>query len=233
MKNYFFQVVFVIFLIGVCSAHAQPVATASNGFLLSDSTTFSAANASGTAFPATVSEPLFLDQPTASMPFVIDSDPFSTSLRIITALFAVILIAFALSWAIQKKGGFGFGGNVFGKVIGVLPLDSKRFIYLVDIVGRVIVLGVTDNNINFLCEISDKDTVDSLRLQGQTTTMPGMEKIFSFLKGSKEDRQDDQSFETQVSETNLKNQTEKNQERLRKINSLLVKRNPADPRDLD
>ncbi|MDN5278470.1 MAG: flagellar protein FliO/FliZ [Clostridiales bacterium] len=199
----------ILFLISVCSAHAQPVASEGNGFL--------------------ASEPLFLDQPVASsLPFLPNSDPFSTSLRILSALFAVIIIAFALSWFIQKKGGFN--NNVFGKVIGVLPLDNKRIIYLVDVVGRILILGVTDSNINLLCEITDKDTIDSLRLQGQTPTMPGMEKIFSFLKNNKTDESADQP---EINETDIKTSTSKNHERLRKINSLLVKRNSTENKPED
>jgi flagellar biogenesis protein FliO len=172
---------------------------------------------------SSISEPLFLEESVATMPFAPNSDPFTASLRVVTALIIVIIIALALSWFIQKKGGFG--SNVFGKVIGILPLDNRRVIYLVDIVGRVLVLGVTDSNINLLCEINDKDTLDSLRLQGSTANVPGMEKLFSFLKKANRQSIENGDLTPQVDESDFKAQTEKNQERLRKINSLLVKRN--------
>ncbi len=170
------------------------------------------------------SESFLFDQPViATLPFLIDADPFGTSLRIVSALFGVIILALGLSWLIQRKGVIG--GNVFGKVIGILPIDSRRFIYLVDVVGRILVLGVTENSINFLCEITDKDTVDSLRLQGQTPVLPGMEKLFSFLK--KPDQQSREKEVSTISDENmdLKNTQEKNQDRIKKLNSLLIKRN--------
>lgn len=224
MKKHFFVLLLIIISISGFSVYAQPVASEGNGFLISTAT-------SGFPLPplkdaATNSEPLFIDQPVASMPFLPNTDPLAVSFRIITALFFVILTAFFISWLIQKKGVFN--GNVFGKVIGVLPLDSRRFIYIVDIVGRVLVLGVTDTNISFLCEINDKEVLDSLRLEGQTSTLPGMDKLFSFLKNKRSEETADHELGIGLSDVTLKNQSSKNQERLRKINSLLVKRNPDD-----
>jgi flagellar protein FliO/FliZ len=195
---------FIFLLICSGTVQAQPIATASNG--LSNS------------------EPLFLEEQTvASVPFMPDTDPFAASLRIITALIIVIILAFAVSWFIQKKGIFT--NNVFGRVIGIIPLDNRRFIYMVDVVGRILVLGVTEQNINLLCEVTDKDTIDSLRLQNECKPMPGMEKLFSFLKKQRgNDPEKINSFE-EFKEANFKSQTLKNQEKLKKINNLLVKRN--------
>lgn len=161
------------------------------------------------------------------MPFLTNTDPFGTSLSILSALFAVIIIALILSWIVQRKGVFG--GNIFGKVVGILPLDNRRFIYIVDVVGRILVLGVTESNINLLCEITDKDTIDSMRLQGEIPAMPGMEKIFSFLKRSKPDDSESAVDITEINNHEVKNATEKNQQRLRKLNSLLLKRNQENP----
>jgi len=204
VKKTFPGFLFFLFFSLVSIVYAQPVATEGNGLLASESFLF--------------------DQPViATLPFLIDADPFGTSLRIVSALFGVIILALGLSWLIQRKGVIG--GNVFGKVIGILPIDSRRFIYLVDVVGRILVLGVTENSINFLCEITDKDTVDSLRLQGQTPVLPGMEKLFSFLK--KPDQQSREKEVSTISDENmdLKNTQEKNQDRIKKLNSLLIKRN--------
>jgi flagellar protein FliO/FliZ len=212
--KFVFTVFLFLFLpISVCLAQAQsvasitPVATLSKGF-------------------SSASEPFLPEQPVASMPFLPNSDPFGTSLRVLSALFAVIIIALAISWFIQKKGGFG--NNVFGKVIGVLPLDNRRVIYLVDVLGRVLVLGVTDSNINLLCEITDKDTIDSLRLEGETPGIPGMEKFFGFLKKSKKNPNQNNDISDFTSQ-DIKKNREKNQERLKKLNDLLIKRTNDQP----
>jgi flagellar biogenesis protein FliO len=205
VKNNIFIVLLFFFFSAVSIVSAQPVASEGNGFL--------------------ASEPFLPEQPgVATIPFLLPStDPFATSLRVISALFAVIIIALILSWFIQRRGVFG--GNVFGKVIGILPLDNRRVIYLVDVVGRILVLGVTETNINLLCEISDKNTIDSLRLQGETPTIPGMEKLFSFLKKTNSDSADPGPEAEAISDLGLKSATEKNHERLQKLNKLLIKRN--------
>lgn len=211
MKKLIFIASLFFLFTTVSVVSGQPVASAGNGFLASE--------------PILASEPFLPDQPSvATMPFLLpDSDPFATSLRIISALFAVIIIALILSWVIQKKGGFG--NNVFGKVIGILPLDNRRFIYLVDVVGRVLVLGVTESNINLLCEITDKDTVDSLRLQGSTPVLPGMEKLFSFLRKAKTENDGAGNENPEINNIEIQATTEKNQQRLKKLNSLLIRRN--------
>jgi flagellar biogenesis protein FliO len=199
-----------------CSVSAEPVATASNGFLTATGTTaFSATSAT-----AETALPFYLEGPVASAPFIPSSDPLSSTLRIISSLFAIIIIAFGLSWLIQKKAGFG--GNVFGKVLGILPLDNRRLIYVVDVMGKVLILGVTDSNISMLTEITDKDTLDALRLQNDRP-LPGMERLFSFLKPSSTTDSGEQPAGEEATPGQAQNQ--RNHERLRKLNELLVKRN--------
>ncbi len=162
------------------------------------------------------------------MPLFPDSDPMGTSLRILSSLFAVILLAFGISWFIQKKAGIG--GNVFGKILGILPLDNKRMIYLVDIMGKVLILGVTETNINLLCELTDKDTLDALRLQNDQPS-PGIERLFAFLN-----RKNEEPVPTQKSSSDTNTGSEgggnlhsfRQEDRLKKLNAMLHKRNNDD-----
>ncbi len=164
------------------------------------------------------------------MPIFPDTDPLGTSLRIISSLFGVIILAFGISWFIQKKTGLG--GNVFGKVIGILPLDNRRMIYIVDIMGRVLILGVTEANINLLGELTDKDTLDSLRLQYDQPS-PGMEKLFSFLRSGKaafssQPGSEPETPQTPQAEGGNVHQL-RQQDRLKKLNDMLLKRgNPEE-----
>ncbi|HAE37119.1 MAG TPA: hypothetical protein DCG57_00590 [Candidatus Riflebacteria bacterium] len=230
MKHKFFRALLFALLASISSASAEPVATASNGFLTAANATstynqpfvsdFPAAANSSPASAAEAPLPFYLEGPVASLTFLPTSDPLSSTLRIVSSLFAVIILAFTLSWFIQKKTGFG--GNVFGKVLGVLPLDNRRMIYLVDVMGKVLILGVTDSNISMLGEVTDKDTLDSLRLQNDKP-MPGMERLFAFLRPAA-----DQSQATPDAEDRRlqgKAQTDRNHDRMRKLNELLVKRN--------
>lgn len=211
MKKGIILAALVLLFIGLASVYAQSVATAGDGLLFQPEETVA------TDTQKRQSEPLFLEDTIASFP-QFPSDPFGASLRIISSLFAVILLAFAASWFIQKKAGFG--GNAFGRILGVLPLDNRRMIYLVDVMGRVLILGVTDSNINLLCELDDADTLNTLRLQYEKPS-PGLEKLFSFIRP--QERNPDESAELEP--TSSQN---KNQERLKKLNDLLVKRTTRD-----
>ncbi|OGK12594.1 MAG: hypothetical protein A2W80_17725 [Candidatus Riflebacteria bacterium GWC2_50_8] len=231
MKHKFFRALLFALVVSICSVSAEPVATASNGFLSTETAASTIdqtatpdylATASGPATSAAEAPlPFYMEGPVASIPYLPASDPLSSTLRIVSSLFAVIILAFALSWLIQKKAGFG--GNVFGKVLGILPLDNRRMIYLVDVMGKVLILGVTDSNINMLGEVTDKDTLDALRLQNNKP-LPGMERLFAFLRPAT-DQTPSAAGAEENQQTHGQAQTERNHERLRKLNDLLVKRN--------
>lgn len=133
----------------------------------------------------------------------------------------VLALVFALSYFLQRRAGLS--QNVFGKVLGVLPIDGRRFIYLVDVMGKVIVLGVTEQNINFLCEIDDKNAINTLRLQNDSSGVPGLEKLFPFLKRR------DESEET-LSQGELNERTHITRQQMKKVEQLLIKRErPKNP----
>ena len=96
------------------------------------------------------------------------ADSITATFSLMTSLIGIIILALAASWFIQKKTGIA--SNKFGKVLGVLPLDNKRLIYIVYVAGKFIVLGVTENSINYLTEITDKETIDTYKLKYQLTT---------------------------------------------------------------
>ena len=51
------------------------------------------------------------------------------------------------------------------KVLTVLSLGSSRAVYVVEIAGRILVLGVTDHTINLLQEITDPVAIEQLKNQ--------------------------------------------------------------------
>lgn len=160
---------------------------------------------------------LFLPTDFASSTVFIPPDPLSTTLRVITSLIFVLVLLFIISLVLQKQ--VGLNRSVFGKTLGVLPLDSKRFIYLVDVMGKILVLGVTDHSINLLTEITDKTTVDALRFKAETTTVPALEKLFPFLKKSK-------ASEDLVPETDFTEKTELTHQQKQAVEKMLLRREP-------
>ncbi len=154
--------------------------------------------------------PLFTrDMTTATSPSQLlpASNSITSTLSLVTSLFALIVAALAVSWFIQKKTGIA--ANNFGKVLGMVPLDNKRIVYIVDVMGKMLVLGVTENNINYLTEITDKDTVDAYRLKYGQSVTPGLDKLFPFLKKSDSEESDtDDAYADEKSKREAKKQIE-------------------------
>ncbi len=65
---------------------------------------------------------------------------------------------------VTKKAGITTLGEEVIKVLSIVPVGQNKYLQVVDISGKVLVLGVTDTNINMITEVIDKDEVDRIRL---------------------------------------------------------------------
>ncbi len=156
---------------------------------------------------------------TNTAPIIIDS-PLETSLRIMTSLVFVILLVLAISWWFQRRSGLNRAA--FGRTLGIMPLDNKHCLYLVEILGRVLVLGVTDQSINVLCEIDDPTTLDALKLDPKTANPVLSEHLgsmFGFLARAKA-----RILGEEGTAVGIEQRTRATEEQVRRIQDLLIKR---------
>lgn len=92
--------------------------------------------------------------------------------------FAVIIgLAYFTSRFLGQRMG-QLSARAENRILTHLPLGANRAIHVVEIAGKVLVLGVTDHSITLLQEITDEDQVEKLRQQ-QPATVPsnGFETI--------------------------------------------------------
>ena len=100
---------------------------------------------------------------------------------------------------IQQKSGIQISGQNVIQVLSVSPLGPGKTLHVVDMAGKVFLLGVSDNNINLLTEITDKDEIDRIRLlSSRSAPVSGkgfqdilteqIGKAFTLISGKKEDR---------------------------------------------
>ncbi|MDD5529852.1 MAG: flagellar biosynthetic protein FliO [bacterium] len=88
--------------------------------------------------------------------------------RAIGSLIIVIGIMFIIIWLMRKfssKNGL-FGKTGDEKIINVIAksaLNSKQAIYVVEVPERILILGVSGDNINILSEIKEPSTIKSLK----------------------------------------------------------------------
>ncbi len=94
-------------------------------------------------------------------------------------MFQVVLILFLLAGGfylfyrfVSRKVGFRSSGEGIMETLSAVSLGPGRYVYIVDVVGRVLVLGVTDSNVTLLREIEDRDEKDRIRLMSSQTTIP-------------------------------------------------------------
>ncbi len=96
---------------------------------------------------------------------------FSTIAYVVTLLitFAVVIaLAFLTSrFLSQKMGRFSGAGD--NRVLVSLPLGHNRGVFVVEVAGKFLVLGVTDHCVNYLQEITDPEMIEKLR-----TTAPSL-----------------------------------------------------------
>ncbi len=65
---------------------------------------------------------------------------------------------------VTRRAGIQLPGSAGVQTLLVSPMGTNKFLQVVDLAGRVLVLGVTDNSINLIMEIKEKDEVDRIRL---------------------------------------------------------------------
>ena len=72
-----------------------------------------------------------------------------------TTLVVVCALAFAVLWGARR---LGVGGQLgAARLVGRLPLDARRAIYLVKVGPKVLVVGASEAGLTKLTEMDDKD----------------------------------------------------------------------------
>ncbi|NIQ18342.1 MAG: flagellar biosynthetic protein FliO, partial [Candidatus Aenigmarchaeota archaeon] len=91
-------------------------------------------------------------------------------LRTVAVLGAIIVGLYLLfKFLVKNKSKIVTNSDVI-KVLATYPLASNRMIQVVDIAGQVLVLGVSDSNINLITEVEDKEVVDRIKLLSSKET---------------------------------------------------------------
>ncbi|MCL2026648.1 MAG: flagellar biosynthetic protein FliO, partial [Leptospirales bacterium] len=85
---------------------------------------------------------------------------------------------------ISKKTGINARGGDIMRTIAVLPIGQNKHIQVVELAGKLLVLGVADGGINLITEITNKDDIDRIRLMSSFDDKPpgGSSTFQDFLK---------------------------------------------------
>jgi flagellar biosynthetic protein FliO len=91
-------------------------------------------------------------------------------LRTVAVMGAIIVGLYLLfKFLVKNKSKIVTNSDVI-KVLATYPLAANRMIQVVDIAGQVLVLGVSDSNINLITEVEDREVVDRIKLMSSKET---------------------------------------------------------------
>jgi len=87
----------------------------------------------------------------------------------------IVLILFGVAFYfffkfISQKAGLPNVGRGVVQVLAVSPVGQGKFLQIVDIAGRVMILGVTDASVTLISEVTDRDEIDRIRLLSSKST---------------------------------------------------------------
>ena len=84
---------------------------------------------------------------------------------------------------VAQKSGINLSGQEAILILSTVSLGTNKFIQIVDVAGKIFLLGVTDNNINLLTEIKDKEEIDRIRLLSSRSTRVQGATFQDFITG--------------------------------------------------
>jgi len=93
-------------------------------------------------------------------------DFVASLLKMVSALAVVLGVMLAVLWAVRKlmkKTGAGVDDGHAIRVLSTRYLGPKSSIMLVDVLGSVIVVGVTGSQISMLTTITDEESLERLK----------------------------------------------------------------------
>lgn len=70
---------------------------------------------------------------------------------------------------VTKRTGLQVGGEDVINTIAVMPVGQNKNIQIIEIAGKVLVLGVADGGINLITEITNKDEIERMRIVASRT----------------------------------------------------------------
>ena len=122
---------------------------------------------------------------------------------------------------VTKRAGGQILGQEVLQTLSILPIGQNKYLQVVDLAGKFLVLGVTESSINLIKEITEKEEIDRIRLlssksgvafqksfQEQIVTQIGkfVSKVNNIREKKKHFLDEDEKIESGIDLNFLKNQ---------------------------
>ena len=101
-------------------------------------------------------------------------------LRMLLILAGVVGAIYALFWLLRRGSGKRIPQNDLIRVLGSRSLAGNRSLHLVEVGTSVYLVGSSDGGVELISEITDKESLDSVRLKAAEET-PAARRSFQHL----------------------------------------------------
>jgi flagellar biosynthetic protein FliO len=85
--------------------------------------------------------------------------------RMLIILAGVVGVIYLLFWLLRRGSGKKIQENDLIRVLGSRSLAGNRALHLVEVGGSVYLVGASDGGVGLIAEITDKESLDSVRLK--------------------------------------------------------------------
>ena len=89
-------------------------------------------------------------------------------IRMALILGAVVAVIYGVFFLLKRTGNPKLQENRLIKVLSSKTLVGSRALHLVEIGNQIFLVGTSENAVNLVSEIEDKETLDGLRLQAES-----------------------------------------------------------------
>ncbi len=105
--------------------------------------------------------------------------------QMILVLGLVVAGIYLLFYFLKKMGGPKAQDNALIGVLSTKVLQPNRAIHLVDVGGQLYIVGTSENSVNLVSAIEDKEAIDEIRLRAaQSGSRPERKSFFDLFAGS-------------------------------------------------
>lgn len=94
-------------------------------------------------------------------------------LRMVLVLALVVGLIYALYYFLKRSRDGSTEQSSFISLLSSQSLPGGKQLHIIDVAGRVYLLGAADGSINLITEIDDKASIDELRLQASRKQLQG------------------------------------------------------------
>jgi flagellar biogenesis protein FliO len=100
--------------------------------------------------------------------------------RMLIILAAVVLVIYLLFWLLRRGAGKKIQENDLIRVLGSRGLAGNRALHLVEVGTSVYLVGASDGGVQLIAEVTDKESLDSVRLKAAEQP-PGARRTFQHV----------------------------------------------------